>query len=187
MKLKFVLIFFSSFILAACDTSSTPLPSITPTSSPTVILSPTSAPSQPTFTQKTLHDLLSLGKSQKCTYQTTQNGQTVTNTIYLKDNKFRQVSGEVTTISDGNFVYSYSSVSASGAVKIKIDQSVSTNSIDLNKSIDYQCSPADVSDSDFSLPPAVKFTELNQNLQNLNQNIQDKIKDAFDQFIPLGE
>lgn len=209
MKFKLILIAISSLFLSACGpqaTSPTPTPtnppsSITPPFSPTAITSPTPTSQKPAVIQKTLRDLLTLTGAQKCTYQTTQNGQPVTSTIYLNGKKFKQVSQvsgpnnttvEVTTISDGAYVYSYSSASATSGVKIKIDQSVSSSttqdgspsSIDWNKQIDYHCSPATVSDSDLSLPSTVNFVELGQTLQNLNQNLQNKIKGALDVLTP---
>lgn len=169
------LIILSSLTFSACtkqdDNSTTDIPS--------------ASSSQITETKKSsfsLKDLLSQGIAQKCTWsQTTEDG-TMTGEILISGKKFKQTSkipnpnGEtqVNMVSDGDWFYTWSNDSTTGNMAIKMKMSEvekdantatastqKSNSVDLNKQLDYQCQPTTLSDKDLALPTGIEFIDVN--------------------------
>ena len=125
-----------------------------------------------------ISDLLSMGKSVKCTVeQDTQAGK-MSSTVYVSGERFRmdgKIEGanpmEFHSISDGQWMYTWSSQSQEGFKmkyeKGKAQQGQGSNGPDLNMPADYQCVPWVASSGMFSTPPGMKFTDLNAMMQNL--------------------
>lgn len=150
---------------------------------------PSASSSQTTETKKSgfsLKDLLSQGIAQKCTWSETTEDGTMTGEILISGKKFKQTSkipnpmGETqyNMISDGDWFYTWSDDSTTGNMAIKMKMSdvekdtdtnttgdipvtQNSNSIDLNKEVNYQCQPAVLSDQDLALPTGIEFIDVN--------------------------
>jgi len=148
-------------------------------------LTPSESKSKTVETKKSsfsLKDLLSQGIAQKCTWsQTTEDG-TMTGEILINGKKFKQTTkipnpnGEtqVNMVSDGDWFYTWSNDSTTGNMAIKMKMSEikknadtntasaeKSNSIDLDKQVDYQCQPATLTDQDLALPDGIEFIDVN--------------------------
>ncbi len=133
-----------------------------------------------------LKDLLSQGTAQKCTWSETTTDGTITGEILVSGKKFKQTSkianpnGETqyNMVSDGDWFYTWSNDSTTGNMAIKMKMSEvekesdtdvsdnspvnqSSNSVDLDKEVDYQCQPATLSDQDLALPTGIEFIDIN--------------------------
>ena len=133
--------------------------------------------------QMSLKDLMALGQSQKCTYSSSDNGQNLSGTILISGNKFKETT-EITgtkgktvayAISDGADIYSWTDQTKANGIKMVIPTAAPDNGtpaagqpaqgVDLNKKMDFQCTPTIVSAADLAVPGDVKFTDLSS-LQN---------------------
>lgn len=142
---------------------------------------------------KSLKDLLSLGNSQKCTYESTEDGEGVKGEIIINGKKFKQTveinnkegTSKIYSLSDGIYYYSWSESMKGNGTKMKMadleeqennngkveENNETEKEVNINQKIDYKCSPANLSDSDLALPSDVKFvdyTEMMKGLQNGN-------------------
>lgn len=125
-----------------------------------------------------LKDLVNLGIAQKCTWSFEEEGNKMTGQILIKGKKFNQVSKitglqgliEFNSVSDGEYVYSWSDDPATGgmAFKMKIEDSQMEAEIESNpgqmnwdNQYDYSCNPTILSDSDFNRPQGMDFMDLN--------------------------
>lgn len=166
------LIICSAFIFSACgpkkDIENTA--SVTPTSSPTQEKSGFS-----------LRELLSKNIAQKCTWQTSGEEGDTQGEILINGNKFKQTikmknpTGETqfNSVSDGEWMYSWSDDSTTGnmAFKMKLDQTqnsnetnipqnTSGNQIDLDQEYNYNCQPTTINESDLTIPKDVEFIDI---------------------------
>jgi hypothetical protein len=122
----------------------------------------------------TLKSLLSAGKTESCVIEYPDNGGS--GTFYVSGKKFageftvKEQSGkEITghTVSDGTFVYIWSSAMASG-FKMKADTAINAASsaspqngnVDFNQKVSYKCSPWTMDDSKFQVPQGIKFSDV---------------------------
>lgn len=124
-----------------------------------------------------LKNLLASGVPQKCTYKDSSNNVSIEGTTYISGGKVRGdfssvAEGKTNTghsIYDGKTSYIWSDESTTG-FKMNIDPNASnatssseTNSqqgVDMNKSIDYSCSPWLPDQSLFTPPTNITFTEF---------------------------
>lgn len=132
----------------------------------------TSAETQGSMEQTSLKGLLGMGKSQKCTYTTTENNATSTGTVYVSGGKFRgdfsaTASGQTQAshmISDGKVSNLWMDGSNMG-YKMEFDQSAQANSqqsqsVDTNKNYDFDCDNWRTDSSMFNLPSGVDFQDM---------------------------
>jgi hypothetical protein len=123
-----------------------------------------------------LKDLVNLGVAQKCTWSFEEEGNQMTGQILVKGKKFNQVAKingpqglmEFNSISDGEYVYSWSDDPAAGgmAFKIKLEESEEQTAdnqgqMDWNNQYDFDCSPTVLSDKDFTPPQGMEFMDMN--------------------------
>jgi hypothetical protein len=140
--------------------------------------------------QKSLKDLLTSGIAQKCTFKDVSNNVNMEGTSYIANGKIRgdfstTSEGKTTTghsIFDGKTSYVWMEGTSTG-FKMEIDLTATSTSesqtqqgLDLNKTIDYNCStwitdqslfnpPSDVTFTSFSVPsPSAGGTTGSQNL-----------------------
>lgn len=137
-----------------------------------------------------IKDLLGMGKEQKCTWSSDENGIKSSGNMLIKGNKFRQsvtnlAVGESETsmevVTDGEWTYLWNPKTKEQGMKVKVTdeqkadtQKLANGSLDLGKQFNYNCSPASVSDSEFVPPAEVKFMDL--------EALQNQFKD----LIPSG-
>ena len=189
------LILVSSLIFSACGNSATNTSNTT---------SNTSASKQQQSSPKSLRDLLSLGVAQKCTWTSTQDGKESSGEVVVNGSKFKQTfsykdpeNGSVTenAISDGQWIYTWNNINPGVGTKINLssfnqtpsegpsqDSPVTTESkddFDFDNQIDYKCSPTTITDSDFTLPSNIKFTDLTQMMQDLQKEFTNLDLDKF--------
>lgn len=147
--------------------------------------------------KSSIKSLLSGGKNVICTVKYPDGEETAEGKIYVSGQKMRgdfnmTVSGkamESHMISDGSYVYSWSSESGQG-VKMKIDQtevkaSPTSESVDIDKEVDMDCSSWGVDNSKFSIPSNIQFTDLSEMMmqtpapggQNQGSSVCDQITD----------
>lgn len=123
---------------------------------------------------KSLKDLLAAGVPQKCTFKDLSNSVDMQGTSYISGGKVRgdfstTVEGKTTSghsIFDGKTSYVWMDGTSTG-FKMEIDPSLTTapesnnqQGLDLNKSIDYSCSPWLTDQSLFNPPEDVTFTSF---------------------------
>lgn len=125
-------------------------------------------------TKGSIKSLLSGGRNVMCTVSYPQDsGITGSGTVYVTGNKMsndftmtvNNQSADGHIISDGQYLYSWSSQSSQGT-KIKIDdegkqETQSNQNVDLDKNVDLDCSNWSVDNSKFVPPSDVTFAELN--------------------------
>lgn len=135
--------------------------------------SPTTTSETPSTSMKSLKDLLTSGVAQKCTFSDNTQTGNMDGTTYITTGKMRgdfnsTVSGKTTgthMIVDGKTSYMWVDGQTTG-FKMSFDpQSVDTKApseqaIDMNKTLDYNCSPWAVDNSLFTTPTGVKFTDF---------------------------
>lgn len=133
-----------------------------------------------------IKELLGLGQEQKCTWSGDSEGNVSSGTMMIKGTKFRQtalskVGSEPETqmeiISDGSWTYLWNPKTKEQGMKIKVTdeqkadtQKLANGTLDLGKEFNYNCSPASVSDSEFTPPKDVDFLDL-EALQNQFKNL----------------
>lgn len=123
-----------------------------------------------------LKDLVDLGVAQKCTWSFEEDGNQMSGQILVKGKKFNQqanINGpqgqiEFNSISDGDYVYTWSNDSTTGgmAFKIKIEDTEAETEdnpgqIDWNGQYNFDCNPTVLSDNDFALPKDIDFMDMN--------------------------
>lgn len=147
-----------------------------PSISPTTDVQQNESSSQEGITsgQKSLKDLLLAKVPQKCTYTDLLENVDIEGNVYVSSGKVRTdfsstVEGKVTsghTIYDGKLSYIWTDGMTTG-FKIALDPDVtqspktSDQSVDLTKTIDYNCSPWIPDQSLFTPPSNVTFSEFN--------------------------
>lgn len=148
-------------------------------------------------TVKSLKELLTLGTTQKCTFESKNEETTTTSEIIVSGKKFKQVTEvkdkegvmKVYGISDGTYFYSWNDKIKGNGMKMKMEEiensakdssgKVETGNngqqqVDINKEYDYKCAPATLRDSDLALPSDVKFTDLTEMMKGFqNGNLED--------------
>lgn len=145
-----------------------------------------------TESSKSLKELLGLGTSQKCTFESKTDDTVVKSEIIMSGKKFKQTSimtnvtgkgstTKVYAVSDGIYYYSWSDMSKEMGTKMKIDEiekdsknmptgSKSANTeaqqqISMDKKIAYQCTPSTLTDSDLAIPKDIKFVDYSDILK----------------------
>lgn len=177
-----------SFIFSAC-TGPNPNASTTTPSSPKEETATTS--------KKSLKDLLSMGVAQKCTYSFSDEDTSSEGEILISGNKFKQttkVSGgngsmTVSAYSDGQYMYTWNDSVPNSGIKMKIEEpTVSpvesedmpvSNTVNMEESYNYQCSPAVVSDADFALPSGLNFVDYTKFQQDLSGLDLEELQKQF--------
>lgn len=142
-----------------------------------------------------LKDLLTLGKDQKCQWESNEEGNKTTGTLWIKGNKFRQtianrIEGQPETqtevISDGEWFYLWNPNSKEQGMKMKMSEEdkqennkIANGAIDWGKQFNYNCSPASVSEADVTPPTDVKFMDL--------EDLQNQFKDLMPSGVEIPE
>jgi len=130
--------------------------------------------------------LLSLGKEQKCTWSSDVEGAKSSGIMMIKGKKFRQsvvsqVTGQPETameiVTDGEWTYIWNPKTKEQGMKVKVTEEqkadtekLANGSFDWGKEYNYNCSPAVVSDGEFTPPKEVEFMDL-EALQNQFKNL----------------
>ncbi len=144
-----------------------------------------------------IKDLLGLGKEQKCVWSSEVEGDKSTGTMLIKGNKFRQsITTKITdqketaieVITDGVWTYLWNPNTKEQGMKMKVTdeqkadtEKLANGSLDWGKEYNYNCSPASVSDSEFTPPKDVEFMDL----QALQEQFKNLIPSGVD--VPTGE
>lgn len=156
--------------------------------------------SSKTESTKSLKELLGLGTSQKCSYETNDNGDTMKGEIIVNGQKFKQTTEisnkdgmmKVYGISDGVYYYSWSDAMKNNGTKMKIadlekdgasvtgtvekNEKAEQKGINMNEKFAYKCTAATLSESDLSLPTDVKFVDYTEMMKNLQSGNLDDLK-----------
>jgi hypothetical protein len=140
-----------------------------------------------------LKDLMNLGRSVKCTYEFSDGQVTSKGVTYVSGEKTRSEATVVTpegeeiisnTIVEGNTMYSWSDQDKKG-IKITwsdedMDEDMdlpeagdSYEYNDLNKEMDYKCSPWIPDNSKFEAPNDVEFVDYNQMINDTMKMMED--------------
>lgn len=120
---------------------------------------------------KSLKDLLTLGKTQECSFNDGSDNQM---TIFVANNKMRgnfdsKVGGQIMKshiIVDGQTSYIWVDGQNTG-YKMSVDKTVKDqannqpNQVDLDKQVNYSCKDWTADSSVFNLPTGINFTDLN--------------------------
>lgn len=147
-----------------------------------------------------LSDILSLGKSLKCTWSVEGEGMEAAS--WIKGEKvYTEVAtpeGKMNTIFKDNCVWSWSDGANSGMkMCYEIDDEGMADEtdayadvlekqeiVDSATGIDYKCKASVISDSKFNVPSKVNFMTwedmMQGNLENLEENVQDMMPEDFD-------
>jgi hypothetical protein len=188
MKKTYLVLLLASLTLGACGTGG-----INKTDTGTTKKDETPK----TETSKSLKELMGLGTSQKCTFESKTEDIEVKSEIIMNGKKFRQTS-EITTkegktkvysISDGVYYYSWSDVAKDMGSKMKIEdvenegkkiaakgnkepvKMEGQQQVSMDEKVNYKCTPATLTDADLAIPTDVKFVdyaEMMKGLQNMN-------------------
>lgn len=137
-----------------------------------------------------IKELLGLGQQQKCEWSGEENGQKSSGTMSIKGTKFRQTatikSGTepetaMEIISDGDWTYLWNPKTKEQGMKVKMteedkadSQNLANGNLDLGKEFNYNCSPAIISDGEFTPPKDVDFLDL------------EALKNDFQKLVPSG-
>ena len=130
------------------------------------------------FEAKSLHDLLTIGENQTCVFTDATTG--TNGTVYITNGSMR---GDITTLVNGtntgshmiitdNTFYAWMTGQTSG-VKASLDElnNVTTNpttqSIDLNKQVDYDCDSWSVDTTKFTVPATIEFTDMTSIMKSI--------------------
>lgn len=191
MKRLFPLIVISSFFLSGCQLAKNTTVNNLPTPTPTPEIKTTTAATS-------LKDLLAGGKAEKCTWVAEDNGNKSSGTLYISGKKFKQevniTDSETQTVSqfyslsDGAFLYTWGSAMGTQGFKISLEEmetvaqsasvtdvpSQTQTTVDLNKQYQYQCQPWTANETDFSLPTGVAFTDMSEQMKQL-EDLQKKL------------
>lgn len=145
-------------------------------------------------TSFSMRELLAQGKNQKCTFFVSETGEDNTKsetsgTLYIAGNKiaedveiksYDEAVGTVNMkiISDGTYMYSWSPDNKASGMKFKItdttedatdDTDSQRQNVDMDKKMDLDCLGWTVDSTKFSVPSDIKFTDVNQMLENLKK------------------
>lgn len=133
----------------------------------------------PTSGPTSLKGLLGLGLAQQCTFSDTTEGAMTSGTVYVSNGKMRgdftsTTGGQTVTshmISDSTNSYIWMDGQSTGlktTFEAQADGDTPTSSpaaqtggVDVNKDVNYSCSPWLVDSSKYNLPSGVQFTDLN--------------------------
>lgn len=137
-----------------------------------------------------IKELLGLGQEQKCTWKSEADGDKSSGTMMIKGNKFKQnaiskIGDQPETtmeiISDGIWTYLWNPKTKEQGMKMKVTeeqksdtQKLANGNLDMGKEFNYNCSPASVSDAEFTPPTDVDFMDL------------EALKNQFKDLMPSG-
>lgn len=149
--------------------------------------------------KKSLKELLGLGVSQKCTFEVNEEGKLTKGEILIMGDKFKQSLEMMTeegpmkvyTISDGEYFYSWNDAVKGSGSKMKIDKEaeisndgeVKQEEINWEEKFDYKCNPTIFSEADLAVPTDIKFVDLSEMMQNLQNMSPEELKN----LVPNGE
>ncbi len=121
-------------------------------------------------------DLMARGGDHECSFTETNDMSDSTGQVYISGSKIRgdfnttvkavsDMKVESHMISDGEFVYTWSSMLPTGMKMPVVESSSATTStdsqtFDYNQKLDYDCRPWTVDASKFVVPTEIKFTEI---------------------------
>ncbi len=133
--------------------------------------------------KKSIKSLLALGSNQTCTFEDKETGSS--GTVFIDSGKFRgdfssNVNNVVSNshmIADGKDVYVWTDNSKEG-FKMSVDSIEKINeggpkTVDINKEVDYSCTPQGAEVSKFVLPTDVVFSDFSKMIEDaakLKQN-----------------
>lgn len=166
-------VILSSLLLAACTSQTPPQEQVNAT---------------PTTTQEqsmnaSLRDIISKGGNLQCSFSATddQAKSQTAGTIFASDNRFAEVatvtiSGvaaaqQMNVISDGSYVYSWSSDAKTPGIKMKLESNQTTGQANekanasLDKKMDMKCGNWTVDTSKFTVPTNITFTDVSSLMQ----------------------
>lgn len=150
--------------------------------------------------QMSLSEIIAKNVPQKCTVSYTDGGTKIATEIWIKGNKFKQVSiveipeigkKETVMISDGAYSYIWDEETKKGS-KIKLEESGEVGmentqeniNIDWNTKYEYKCTPAVIDDADLALPSGVVFTDMEAELEKIQNQMENFNIDDYMQNIP---
>ncbi len=151
-------------------------------------------------TKVSIKDLIAKGIPQKCTLEYSNEDMASTSETWIKGRKYKQfmvvespVSGKrsVYTVSDGVYIYTWEESAKTGN-KIKIEESevdepeTTDTSVDVQMDdvLDYKCAPAVITDSEFEIPSDIVFTDVNAELEKLQDQMENLNVENLMQNIP---
>lgn len=129
-------------------------------------------------TPSSMKELMASGVSQRCTFNDAPAGSATQGTVYIGGGKVRtdftsqsssgSVSGHM--IADGTTIYTWMDNMSTGfKMSMSATQSSSSGSsqqgIDVNKKVDYNCSPWSVDASLFVVPTSITFSDMSAMMQ----------------------
>jgi len=189
MKQWWPVIAISLLILGGCGAAVNPSTNSGPTTAPAT------AEAKTTTLGTTLKDLLAGGKEEKCTWTADENGRSSSGTLYISGKKFKQnitivdpktqATSQMYSLSDGETMYTWGSAMGGRGVKTSFTDlqsmisgtptgtSTQSGGPDLSKQYNYQCEPWTASDTDFTPPSNVTFTDMSAQLQQM-KDLQKK-------------
>lgn len=130
--------------------------------------------------KKSLKELLMSGISQQCSYSDTNVNSSIQGTSYIASGKVRNdytstVDGKTITghmIVNNKVGYMWTEGETTGAKmafdpeNVNVDSSTEQNQqVDVNKTLDYSCTPWLVNEASFTPPTSVTFTDLSAMMQ----------------------
>jgi hypothetical protein len=180
MKKYLPIMVLSLLILGGCGTTAS-----------TSVVAPTATPTAKTETARTaLKELLAGGKTQICTWTSTENGVEMKGTLYVSGKKFRQESettdaktktvSQSFSISDGESIYSWGGAMGKQGVKFSMSSignivtgtptgASSRTGVNLNQEYQYQCQPWTADETLFTPPADVTFSDMSSLINNLQK------------------
>lgn len=182
---KLTLLLVSALLLSGCLKK----PTVPGTSSDS-----TDSSSDQTISGK-FTDLLNLGKNLKCTWKLSEEGVVMEGVVYVSGKKaLSSMTADLPdgqkmenySLSDGETVYSWSNTQQGTKFKISdFDQYQPDPSQEqqqqmetFQKDYNYKCSPWIVDSSKFTLPSDIQFTDMGQQMQQMQQSVE-KMKDSL--------
>lgn len=140
-----------------------------------------------------IKDILGMGQSLKCVWNQPQDDKEVKGTMYVSDKKFRQMVNfpqedkniEINTISDGEYIYTWGGFSGNNqGTKFKIEElnkitpppvadEKPAENVDLEKKLDYKCSPWSADQSMFTPPSDVNFVDQMELMNKATEQLKN--------------
>jgi len=189
-KIYFVLLMLATVTLSACGTNSGTNKVVDTGTTKNEVTPKTEG-------SKSLKELLGLGTSQKCTFESKADDTIVKSEIIMSGKKFKQTTTitnltnkdettKVYAVSDGVYYYSWGDMMKGNGTKMKIEdvesksQNIPTDGnpiktegqeVNMDQKVDYNCTPATLNDSDLVLPTDVKFVDYSEMMKDFQKLI----------------
>lgn len=150
-----------------------------------------------------LAEIIAQNVPQKCTLEYTDGETRIATEMWIKGNKFKQISTnqmpqigtkEYNMISDGEYIYTWDGTTKKGS-KMKIEetqaQDIETSdqnvNLDWETKFDYNCSPSLISDSDLTPPSDIDFVDINSELEKMQDSLENINVDDYIKNLPQTE